>query len=88
MLNDLLKMIELSEQEKDRQFITSLARGLTVLYALRFYPRGMTHQQITEMTQLPKATVSRILNTLIKMRFLRKHPVRACLLVMCVLGKW
>ena len=74
MLNDLLKMIELSEQEKDRQFITSLARGLTVLYALRFYPRGMTHQQITEMTQLPKATVSRILNTLIKMRFLRKHP--------------
>ncbi|MDO5667961.1 MAG: IclR family transcriptional regulator [Alcaligenaceae bacterium] len=63
-----------SEQEKDRQFITSLARGLTVLYALRFYPRGMTHQQISEMTQLPKATVSRVLHTLIKLRFLRKHP--------------
>lgn len=74
MLNDLLRIIELSEEEKDRQFITSLARGLTVLYALRFYPRGMTHQQITEMSQLPKATVSRILNTLIKMRFLRRHP--------------
>ena len=74
MLNDLLSIIELSEQEKDRQFITSLARGLTVLYALRFYPQGMSHQQIVEMTQLPKATVSRILHTLIKLRFLRKHP--------------
>lgn len=74
MLNDLLSIIELSEQEKDRQFITSLARGLAVLYALRFYSHGMSHQQITEMTQLPKATVSRILNTLTKLRFLRKHP--------------
>jgi len=74
VLNDLLSIIELSEQEKDRQFITSLARGLTVLYALRFYPQGMSHQQIVEMTQLPKATVSRVLHTLIKLRFLRKHP--------------
>lgn len=74
MLNNLLSIIEQSEGEKDRQFITSLARGLTVLYALRFYPSGMSHQQIVEMTQLPKATVSRVLNTLIKLRFLRKHP--------------
>lgn len=74
MLDDLLTIIAQSEEENDRQFITSLARGLAVLYALRFYTHGISHHQITEMTQLPKATVSRILNTLIKMRFLRKHP--------------
>ncbi|AVL71836.1 Solvent efflux pump srpABC operon corepressor [Oligella urethralis] len=75
MLDELLATIAQSEAEQDRQFITSLARGLAVLYALRFYSHGISHQQITEMTQLPKATVSRILNTLIKLRFLRKHPV-------------
>lgn len=74
MLSDLLGIIAQSETDNDRQFITSLARGLTVLYALRFYQGGMSHQQIVEMTELPKATVSRVLNTLIKMRFLRKHP--------------
>lgn len=74
MLNDLLSIIEQSEEEKDRQFITSLARGLSVLHSLRFYPSGISHQQIVETTQLPKATVSRVLHTLIKLRFLRKHP--------------
>lgn len=73
MLNDLLHIIEDSELQQDRQFITALARGLTVLYCLRFYPQGLSHQQIVEMTQLPKATVSRVLHTLLKLRFLRKH---------------
>jgi DNA-binding IclR family transcriptional regulator len=74
VLNDLLSIIEQSEDEKDRQFITSLARGLSVLHSMRFYPGGISHQQIVEITQLPKATVSRVLHTLIKLRFLRKHP--------------
>ncbi|QPT41182.1 Solvent efflux pump srpABC operon corepressor [Oligella ureolytica] len=74
MLNNLLSSIEQSEKESDRQFITSLARGLSVLYSQRFYPNGMSHQQIVDITQLPKATVSRVLHTLIKLRFLRKHP--------------
>ena len=74
VLNNLLSSIEQSEKESDRQFITSLARGLSVLYSQRFYPNGMSHQQIVDITQLPKATVSRVLHTLIKLRFLRKHP--------------
>lgn len=74
MLNDLLSVIEQSVEEKDRQFITSLARGLSVLYSLRFYPNGISHQQLVDATQLPKATVSRLLHTLIKLRFIRKHP--------------
>src|SRR5699024_3443828 len=74
VLNNLLSSIEQSEKESDRQFITSLARGLSVLYSQRFYPNVMSHQQIVDITQLPKATVSRVLHTLIKLRFLRKHP--------------
>lgn len=73
MLTDLLTIIKDSEASQDRQFITALARGLTVLYALRFYPQGMSHQQISDLTELPKATVSRLLHTLTTMRFLRRQ---------------
>ena len=74
MLNTILSTIETAEAENDRQFVVALARGLSILYTIRFYPHGVSYQQICEMTQLPKPTVSRLLRTLVVLRFLRQNP--------------
>ena len=74
MLNTILSTIETAEAENDRQFVVALARGLSILYTIRFYPHGVSYQQICEMTQLPKPTVSRLLSTLVVLRFLRQNP--------------
>ena len=74
MLNTILSTIATAEAENDRQFVVALARGLSILYTIRFYPHGVSYQQICEMTQLPKPTVSRLLRTLVVLRFLRQNP--------------
>lgn len=74
MINEILSTIETAESENDRQFVVALARGLSILYTTRFYPHGVSYQQICEMTRLPKPTVSRLLRTLVVLRFLRQNP--------------
>lgn len=74
MLNKILSAIETAQKTDDRQFVTALARGLSVLALIRENPRGISHQQLCEQSQLPKATISRILYTLQKLNLLYKDP--------------
>lgn len=52
------------QQEKDPQVITALARGLSVLRCFRQGDRYLGNQEIAARTGLPKATVSRLTQTL------------------------
>ncbi|MCF3973405.1 IclR family transcriptional regulator [Paracoccus salsus] len=52
------------DYEQDRNFATTLARGLSVLRAFRAGDDGLTNAQIAERTGLPKSTVSRLTFTL------------------------
>ncbi|MGR3249774.1 MAG: IclR family transcriptional regulator [Paracoccus sp. (in: a-proteobacteria)] len=52
------------DYEDDRNFATTLARGLSVLRAFRADDDGLTNAQIAERTGLPKSTVSRLTFTL------------------------
>ncbi|WP_265500103.1 IclR family transcriptional regulator [Paracoccus beibuensis] len=52
------------DYEDDRNFATTLARGLSVLRAFRAGDDGLTNAQIAERTGLPKSTVSRLTFTL------------------------
>ncbi|MGR3198908.1 MAG: helix-turn-helix domain-containing protein, partial [Paracoccus sp. (in: a-proteobacteria)] len=44
------------DYEDDRNFATTLARGLSVLRAFRADDDGLTNAQIAERTGLPKST--------------------------------
>lgn len=54
----------------DRQFVTALGRGLTLLAALEHHEQ-LSHQQLCQLTALPKATVTRLVYTLTSLGFLR-----------------
>lgn len=59
-----------ADEGKDRQFVTSLARGLEVLRCFRPRDRHLGNQDIAERTGLPKPTVSRLTYTLTCMGYL------------------
>lgn len=59
----------LEGEEKDRQFITALARGLDILRAFESSP-AMGNQDLAAKTGLPKATVSRLTYTLTRLGYL------------------
>lgn len=52
------------DYEQDRNFATTLARGLSVLRAFRAGDDGLSNAEIAERTRLPKSTVSRLTFTL------------------------
>ncbi|SDZ24939.1 transcriptional regulator, IclR family [Jannaschia faecimaris] len=54
----------------DRRFATTLARGLSVLRAFRPSDDGLTNAEISERTDLPKSTVSRLTFTLQSLGYL------------------
>ncbi|MER3355844.1 MAG: IclR family transcriptional regulator [Hoeflea sp. D1-CHI-28] len=56
--------------ESDRRFISSLARGLTVLSGFSAAQPRMTLSEITRHTGLPKSTVVRILFTLVDLGYM------------------
>lgn len=58
--------------ERDRQFVTSLARGLEVLRAFKPGDGVLSNLEIAERTGLPKPTVSRLTHTLTKLGFLTR----------------
>ncbi len=72
MLNRLLEKIKSAEVNNDRQFITALARGLSLLSVFKDSKHALTHNTICEKTGLPKATVSRLIYTLLQLNFLRQ----------------
>ncbi|WP_240990678.1 IclR family transcriptional regulator C-terminal domain-containing protein [Psychrobacter sp. Pi2-52] len=59
-----------NKEENDRQFVTALGRGLIILAAFEHHER-LTHQQLCQMTELPKATITRLIHTLTMLGFLR-----------------
>lgn len=61
-------------EEKDRNFITALARGLDVLRSFRTNDFDLTNTDISDRTGLPKATVSRLTHTLCKLDYLVADP--------------
>jgi DNA-binding IclR family transcriptional regulator len=58
------------DEEKDRNFVTALARGLDVLRCFRPNETELTNNDISERTGLPKPTVSRLTHTLCKLDYL------------------
>ena len=59
-----------SKDDNDRQFVTALGRGLLLLAAFEHH-EVLSHQQLCQLSQLPKATISRLIHTLITLGFLR-----------------
>jgi DNA-binding IclR family transcriptional regulator len=56
--------------DKDRNFVTALARGLDVLRCFRPHETLLSNAEIATRTGLPKPTVSRLLHTLCKLDYL------------------
>ncbi|GLQ05601.1 IclR family transcriptional regulator [Sneathiella chinensis] len=67
-----MKPEELTEEtlEKDRHFVTSLARGLEVLRAFRPGEGPMGNNELSRRTGLPKSTISRLTSTLVQLGYL------------------
>ena len=62
-------VLEQSKEDNDRQFVTALGRGLTLLAAFEQHQQ-LSHQQLCQMTTLPKATITRLIHTLMTLGFL------------------
>lgn len=58
----------------DRPFVSSLARGMSILRAFRAEDKVLGTQALAERTGLHKTTVSRLLGTLTKLGYLRYMP--------------
>ncbi|KMN30541.1 MULTISPECIES: IclR family transcriptional regulator [unclassified Chromobacterium] len=58
------------ETDKDRLFVTALARGLEVLAAFRPGELALSNQELAKRTGLPKSTVSRLSYTLTRLGYL------------------
>jgi DNA-binding IclR family transcriptional regulator len=57
--------------DKDRQFVTALARGLELLRCFGPGDRWLGNQELARRTGLPKPTVSRLAHTLTRLGYLR-----------------
>lgn len=58
------------DDPKDRTFVTALARGLDILRCFRLGEVELSNNDFSERTGLPKATVSRLTYTLVKLQYL------------------
>ncbi len=56
---------------KDRQFVTALARGLSLLRAFQSSSEMLGNQELSRRTGLPKPTISRLSHTLLELGYLR-----------------
>ncbi|WP_296243211.1 MULTISPECIES: IclR family transcriptional regulator [unclassified Psychrobacter] len=70
LLDRITGVLEHSKDNNDRQFVTALGRGLTLLAAFEQHEQ-LSHQQLCQMTALPKATITRLIHTLMTLGFLR-----------------
>ena len=58
----------------DRQFATTLARGLEILRCFSPERTALGNKELAALTGLPKATVSRFTYTLVRLGYLRTEP--------------
>lgn len=70
LLDRMTTILEQSKDDNDRQFVTALGRGLTLLAAFEQHEQ-LSHQQLCQITSLPKATITRLIHTLMTLGFLR-----------------
>ncbi|WP_201582995.1 IclR family transcriptional regulator [Psychrobacter jeotgali] len=70
LLERLTDTLNQSKVDEDRQFVTALGRGLALLSAFEHHEQ-LSHQQLCQMSGLPKATVTRLIYTLTSLGFLR-----------------
>lgn len=59
-----------NDDDKDRNFITALARGLELLRCFKMGDVALTNQDFARRTGLPKPTVSRLTHTLCVLEYL------------------
>ena len=59
------------EQEKDRQFVTALARGLELLRCFTPSESALSNLDLARKSGLPRPTVSRLTHTLARLGYLR-----------------
>ncbi|RAS24321.1 IclR family transcriptional regulator [Paraburkholderia bryophila] len=64
----------LKDKEGSSDEVTALARGLTVLRAVAAADAPLSNRELTELTGIPKPTVSRITATLVGAGFLFRLP--------------
>lgn len=65
-----MQLLASAEQADDPRYITALARGLQVLACFDRETVSLTHLQLCQKTGLPKATISRLLFTLLATGYL------------------
>lgn len=56
---------------RDRKFVWALARGLEILRAFSVRPAPLGNSELAEITDLPKATITRLTHTLTELGYLR-----------------
>lgn len=62
------------DTEKDRQFVTALARGLELLRCFGSGSRYLSNSELSAATGIPKPTVSRLTYTLTTLGYLMQSP--------------
>lgn len=69
---ELLEPIAEMRDKNDRQFVTSLARGLELLRCFTPQHPYLGNQDLSQMTGLPKGTITRLTYTLVKLGYLKQ----------------
>lgn len=70
LLDRMDSALHQNKEDNDRQFVTALGRGLMLLTAFE-HQEVLSHQQLCQMTKLPKATITRLIHTLTILGFVR-----------------
>ena len=69
-------MSETNKMDKDPDFVTSLARGFSILTCFQATDAELGNGEIAERAGLPPATVARLTYTLTQLGYLRSIPLR------------
>ena len=72
--HELLHPIEDMQEENDRQYITALARGLELLRCFTPKHQHLGNLELSQMTGLPKPTITRLTHTLSRLGYLKQVP--------------
>lgn len=69
---ELLEPIAEMRDQNDRQFVTALARGLELLRCFTPQRPYLGNQDLSQLTGLPKGTITRLTYTLVKLGYLKQ----------------
>ena len=72
---ELLEPIAEMRDKNDRQFVTALARGLELLRCFTPQHPYLGNQDLSQMTGLPKGTITRLTYTLVKLGYLKQSTM-------------